>query len=200
MRIGVMLQARLASSRFPRKILASLGDTTILGACMRRLERVPADAYVVATDLGSLGAISPLCQPPWEAFAGHPEDVMERLIEAAKYHNVDVILRATGDNPLVDPEVATYLLGVHMRSAGEASRPMGMTKGTGVEVVNRGTLEELHPIATHYQREHVMPLVYELRPTNVVWFHETYPVEVSVDTPEDLERVRGIYESGRIQS
>ena len=192
--VGVFLQARMASTRFPGKVLAPFGPTTVIESAMVRLGTVPCDIRVVVTDLASLNDLSPVtARHGWEVYAGHPTDVMARYIAAAKYYNVRVVVRATGDNPLVDGPQASWLLGLHLRTVADATHPLGGTPGTAVEVVNREALETFYPLANPTYREHVMPGVYVAGRINEVWVAETWPEPVTIDTPEDLVRVEKLW-------
>lgn len=190
--VGVFLQARMGSVRFPGKVMAPLGGSTVIEQCMTRLDRIPADIRVVVTELGSLDPLSEVARRhKWECFAGHPTDVMKRFIDAGVYYGVDVVVRATGDNPLVDPKLSEWLLATHLKSGAVASRLSGCTPGTVVEVVNLDALMRRYPDSTTRDREHVMPAIWwSMDPVNVLWGHPTYDEPVTVDTPSDLERIR----------
>lgn len=192
--VGVFVQARLGSTRFPRKVVEPLFGKPLIEWVVERLTPVPADVHVVVTDLGSLSTLQPIVKrhPPWEVFAGSPTDVMKRYIDAAHYYKVGVIVRATGDNPLVDTNLATWMLGTHLRCDGDWTRVLGATPGTAVEVVNLECLEDLWPYASPEEREHVMPLAYECHAGNVLHVRATYDEPVTVDTPSDLRRVEGV--------
>jgi spore coat polysaccharide biosynthesis protein SpsF (cytidylyltransferase family) len=196
-KIGVILQARLASARFPRKIVAKFGQWTVIEQAMGALNALPAEARIIATDLGSLAELTPIAKRfGWEIFAGHATDVMKRMIDCAKAHDLAVIVRATADNPLVDLKLATWQLGVHLKTAGAATRVHGATPGTAVEVVNLEALEAVWPKATPQEREHVMPGVYRRLPYTKLIVKRRYAQPVTIDTEADLARVEDIYEHG----
>ena len=190
--VGVFLQARMGGVRFPGKVVASLGGSTVIEQCMSRLDRLPCDLRAIVTEAGSLDPLSTIARRhKWECFAGHPTDVMRRYIDAGVYYGVDVIVRATADNPLVDPKLSEWLLATHLKSGAVASRLQGCTPGTVVEVVNLEGLMRRYPDSTPRDREHVMPAIWwSMDPVNLLWGRPTYDEPVTVDTPGDLERVR----------
>ena len=190
--VGVFLQARMGGTRFPGKVIQPLGGSTVIEQAMSRLDRLPSDLRAIVTEAGSLDPLSTIARRhKWECFAGHPTDVMKRYIDAGVYYGVDVIVRATGDNPLVDVGLSEWLLATHLRSGAVASRLQGCTPGTVVEVVNLDALMVHYPDASSHDREHVLPAIWwSMDPVNVLWGHPTYDEPVTVDTPEDLERVR----------
>lgn len=192
MRTGVVVQARMASTRFPGKVLSTLNGKPLLTHIMERLAMVPADEHFVATDEASFEALRPVVHAAgWSVFVGPTDDVMLRVMECARENDLEVVVRATGDNPLVDAEAAARFLDLHVWGQADATRPIGMTPGTAVEVVTTAALESAWPGASAWQREHVMPAVYEsgLYRVTTVWCRPTYREAVTVDTPADLERV-----------
>ena len=105
----IVLQARKDSRRFPGKALEHLQGLPLLAHCIRRLKRVHSDLpVVVATsmlpqndDIRRLAEYEgALC------YRGSEDDVLDRLYRAACQFQASYIVRATGDNPLVDPEEA----------------------------------------------------------------------------------------------
>ena len=193
MRTAVFLQARLASKRFPRKVLAKLGDSTVIETAMERLRSIPCDDYVIVTDWESEGELGALAnRHDWLWFGGESDDVMRRFIDAAGRFHVDVIVRATADNPLVDVELGKQLLAIQLEFTGDSTRALGATPGVAVEVVARSALARWWPSASRGEREHVMPAVYQYGRSNVLWWHRKYRMSVSIDTLEDLERVEGL--------
>lgn len=201
-RVGVFLQARMGSTRFPGKVLAPLKDDwNILDEAMHRLASIETDVYAVLTDEASLEALIPTVkrwESIWSIYAGHPTDVMKRFIDAAHTYHVDVIVRACGDNPLVDYEVGQWALDIHLASTGQATHLIGGDLGTAVEIVNTDALIAAYEKASPRDREHVMPAIWgSSMPINILNVDPIYGQSVTIDTPEDLERVRRIYDKSQ---
>src|SRR3990172_819682 len=117
--VGVFLQARLGSTRFPNKVIAPFGGSTVVEYAMARLSGVRG-VLALLTDTVSYGTLSPLARRlGWKCYAGEPDDVMKRFIDAANVYGVDEIVRACGDSPLVSSEQAEVLLQIHGWSAGD---------------------------------------------------------------------------------
>src|SRR5688572_27382552 len=105
MRKVIIIQARLASSRFPNKVLADLSGKPVIAHAIDRLRAakgidevcvaIPADSSdnPLAEYLADLG----IC-----VTRGHGRDVLSRYIQAAYETKAQVIVRAHGDNALVD--------------------------------------------------------------------------------------------------
>ncbi len=197
---GIFLQARLASTRFPRKALQLLGNRTIVEHSMAALAYVRADYHVLLTDGDSATELAPRAEQwGFELFSGSREDVLDRYARAADKYGVDTVVRATGDNPLVSPSLANRIITEHHQVKSDYSGYLGMPLGTGVEVISRRALMKADAEAERrYEREHVSPYIYA-HP----WTFRTHrPVverslqsdaRVTIDLPSDLEYVRSIY-------
>jgi spore coat polysaccharide biosynthesis protein SpsF len=198
---GLVVQVRLGSTRLPGKALLPLGGATMTDQVLRRLALVPATAYVLATDAASAAALEPIAERcGFDLLVGPTEDVLGRYCLAIRKYGFSRIIRATGDNPLVSPELATLLL---VRAAGKEadySAFTGMPLGMGVELVSCEALlrAELEASETR-EREHVCPYLYE-HPEFFVIDRSEAPeayrepeARVTVDTRADYEAVLGIY-------
>lgn len=201
MGIAIFLQARLDSSRLKNKALLPLADRTVVEHCMRALLGVPAEHYVLLTDQGSEGELSPLAEANgFMVFAGHPEDVLDRFARASERFPASTVVRATGDNPLVSAEVAQRCVGLLEDEAVDYAGLTGMPLGTGTEAVRSSALAQADREARdRYSREHVTPWIYQnpdrfrihTRPAPAEWVH---PTRVTLDTPEDYRNLRKIFE------
>ncbi|PHS31924.1 MAG: 3-deoxy-manno-octulosonate cytidylyltransferase [Alkaliphilus sp.] len=103
MRIGFVIPARLKSTRLKKKILLKLGEQTALEWVIDRAKASKnIDEVVVATtSLVSDSPISKICQHKGvRYFQGHPDDVLLRLKDTAKYFEFDYIVNITPDNTL----------------------------------------------------------------------------------------------------
>ncbi len=103
-RIVATIEARLASTRLPGKVLLPLAGAPLLQRLIERAARARClDVLVLATThqpedsaLADLGAALGL-----QVRRGPVEDVMGRLLLATQPG--DLVVQLTGDNPLVDP-------------------------------------------------------------------------------------------------
>jgi spore coat polysaccharide biosynthesis protein SpsF len=119
---------------------------------------------------------------------------------AARKYGISTVVRATGDNPLVSPEVAHLALERHHRDDNDFTALIDAPLGTGVEVLRAGALFRAEREATEAQdREHVSPYIFN-RPDRFRVYREQAPerylmpeAKVTLDTPEDYELLRRIY-------
>ena len=102
MKVGIILQARMGSSRLPGKFLKKIGDKSLLEHIFYRLTFLKHPAKVVlATSTNQKDDIVELfCKSRnIDCFRGSEENVLERYYLCAKKFGFDHIVRLTGDNP-----------------------------------------------------------------------------------------------------
>ena len=112
-RVFATIEARMTSSRLPGKVLMQAVGKPMLQHMIERLKRVPSlDGIVVATTINSADdAVAELAKRLDVGFhRGSEEDVLNRVLDAAYSHNVDIIVETTGDCPLIDPAVVEHCI------------------------------------------------------------------------------------------
>ena len=185
----------------PGKALCLLADLTMTHHVLRALRQVPADRYVVATDASSAPHLEPVAHcEGFDVFAGPSDDVLARYCAAARHYRTDTVVRATGDNPLVSPRLAREILDLHRARQADLSHFLGCPLGTGVEVLRVQALEQAERESRDpFEREHLATYLYR-HPDRFTVLEEDCPedcrlpgVEVSVDGPQDYERVQEIF-------
>jgi len=105
MKIGIIIQARLGSTRLPRKILKQFyGGKTLLETVISNLQRVEGAKVIVATSINPNNdeLESFLKERGITVFRGSEDDVLSRFIGAAEENKVDGIVRICSDNPFLD--------------------------------------------------------------------------------------------------
>jgi len=202
-RVGVFLQVRLDSSRLPGKALLTLGGKSVVRLAMEALKAVPAEVYALVTDADSSGALKEdAAAAGFELFAGPKDDVLKRYARAIEHYQVDTVIRATGDNPLVSGECAAALLALYRSRAVDYSGFYGLPVGTGVECVRAEALLRADRSASGtYEREHVCPYLYN-NPQEFDIYRPSAPPEcyapelrVTLDTERDYRRLLTIFDS-----
>jgi spore coat polysaccharide biosynthesis protein SpsF len=199
---GVFLQARLNSTRLPRKALLPLAGKPLVLHAMESLKKIPAEIHALLTDPDSSPELSPLAlQAGFELFTGSPGDVLDRFCAALPLFPVDTIIRATGDNPLVSWEMAAALLAEHTKLGADYSGYSGLPLGCGVEIIrSECLLKARRESSDPYDHEHVTPYLYRNpqtfnlhRPLAPRKFQSRF--SVSIDTKTDFNRVLTIFTS-----
>ena len=105
-----VIPARYASTRFPGKVLADLGGKPILRHVWERTKRSKADAVLIAVDdpkvfeaARAFGADVVMTSP------NHPSG-SDRIWEAVRGRDAEVIINVQGDEPFVKPQVIDALI------------------------------------------------------------------------------------------
>lgn len=203
-----IVEARMRASRLPGKVLKPILGQPMLALMIERLRRARTiDRLVVATTDQSVDEpILRLADSLGVAcFRGSEEDVLDRVLKAARSVEADVIVETTGDCPLHDPAiidkvVADYRLG----GADFVANMLEYTTPRGTDVRVFSTAALAHIAATSNDpadREHVSlhfwehPDRYRLRNVACEMGADAPGFRLTVDTAEDLELVRRVYEA-----
>lgn len=107
MNLGIIIQARLGSTRLPGKILKPFhGDKCILDILIDKLHQASDAKVIVATSTSKNNdaLVEHLKQNGELYYRGSENDVLDRFIKAAKKFHVDGIIRICSDNPFIDPD------------------------------------------------------------------------------------------------
>ncbi len=201
MRTAIVLQARMGSTRLPGKALLPLGGRSLVDQAMARLSLVPADARALATDEASEAALRPAAQRNgFELVVGPAEDVLARYCIAARSLGAELVLRATGDNPLVSYELAALLLERRASVPSDYAAHTLMPTGLGVELVSAEALFRAESEARlPGEREHVCPYLYDhpelfaIDRSEAPAAYRAPGLRATVDTPQDYEAVLRLY-------
>ena len=207
-RVAIIIQARMGSTRYPGKPLKTVAGKPLLGYLIDRVKAVKrADRIVVATSIAPQDAqIAEFCQQ-WgvDLYRGSEQDVLDRYYQAAKAFQTDIIVRITGDCPLIDPKVVDqvieyYLAHVpHYDYVSNMLKP-GFPRGMDVEIFSFEALQRIHVLAkAPEEREHVTLYLYE-HPDQFAIGNVSYKKDLShhrwtVDTEEDFQLVSRLLEA-----
>lgn len=195
-KVVAIVQARTTSKRFPMKIFADLGGRPMLAHVLERAAAIQGvDQVVLAVPENDVKLVAHL----WpHVYGGSEKDVLSRYAGAAEKYEADVIIRLTGDNPLICPEIGQTVLDVFKRSQEEFvsndTMRSGFPDGTDVQIFTRSLLVKAHKSSTTaYEREHVCPAMWRLaKPVMVASDRNLSSVRLTVDVREDLELVQMI--------
>jgi len=202
-RVVAIIQARMGSTRLPGKVMMDIAGKPMLKRVIRRVQRgKTVDEVVLAIpDTPDNNVLRPIADTCGVSVVHGPEaDVLARYRMAANTSGAGAIVRITADCPLIDPDVIDEVVRYFLRYVPDyASNTIERTwpKGLDVEVFNAAALQRADAEATtNYDREHVTPYMlasHEVRRLPVTGGGTDGTVNWSVDTQEDLDRVRRIY-------
>lgn len=208
MKVVSTIEARMTSKRLPGKVLKPVLGKTVLELLIERLKRSKwIDQVVVATTVNAADEpIVEICRKmDVSFFRGSEDDVLGRVLGAAKNAQADLIVEITGDCPLIDPEIVDqcvqlFLSGKYdyVSNVLERTYPAGLA----TQVFPYAVLEEVAKKTTDLEdREHVSLYIYthpkEYRLKNVEAPPHLRAPEVilTLDTPEDYLVLDKIFSS-----
>jgi len=207
-RCGIILQARMGSTRLPGKVLKMLSTRPMLEWVLRRLDGCAGvDQLIVATsEEDSEAPLVELVETlGFAVFRGDEQDVLDRYYRCAQAFELDVVVRATADNPFVDRASCEHLIELLRTNNVEyacafPSFGCGLPVGTGLEAMTFSALEISWKEGNEpHHREHVNELILEQperfgRAVLQVADHLRSPeLVLTVDTAEQFARAEQIY-------
>jgi spore coat polysaccharide biosynthesis protein SpsF len=206
--VVAIVQARMGSSRLPGKVLKEVHGIPLLIREIVRVRRAQSlGQVIVATTVDPEDdPVEEVCRTHGVPFyRGDPLDVLDRYYQAAQLFRAEVIVRLTGDCPLIDPREidrtvqAFFTAGVDF-AANRLPPPWKRTTPIGMdtEVVTFAALARAWREANaSYAREHVLPYLYEQEGRFNTLLVDHSPdlggYRLTVDTVEDLNLIREIY-------
>jgi glutamate-1-semialdehyde 2,1-aminomutase len=204
MKTAAIVQARMGSTRFPNKVMQPIGAVPMIELLLRRLAHTnEVDQIVLATSL------DPSNQPMilharrlgYVVYEGSENDVLDRYYHAAAAAGCNIVVRITGDCPLIDPGLVDRVVSV-FKAGGldyvSNTAPATYPDGLDTEVFSFQTLETAwRDAARPCEREHVTPYMREsgrFRTANLAHLEDCSGERWTVDEPADLEVITRIFE------
>ena len=204
MNILAIVQARLGSKRFPKKVLQKIGDKVLIELLLERLAKSKlVDKIIVATteNLEDLELVKFVEDLGYAAYVGSENDVLDRYYQIAKSESTDIIVRITGDCPFVDATIVDEVINELILSNSDYTsntQPPTFPDGLDVEAFRFESLELAWKNAKFsYDREHVTPYFYnnsDLFRISIIKNQKDYSnIRLTVDEKVDLNVVNKIY-------
>jgi len=207
-RLGIIIQARMNSSRLPGKVLKPICGKPMLMYLIERLrtrfdESTSIDIIAVATSVEIYdNPIAELClKENIQFLRGSERNVFQRYKLAIQKWNLDIVVRLTADNPLVSMDLIEKSINQHnnLRYNITSTRTIDKNKrikryspkGHTVDVLNCQYLKKVsEQQLTDFDMEHVIPPFYEDRKkVNIVRNTNPNLIESTIDTIEDFDRI-----------
>lgn len=168
MKIVCIVQARLGSTRFPNKVLKKIGNKKIIEILLSRIKKSKyIDQIVLATSNTSLDTklANFIMRLGFDVFKGSHKNVLKRYYLAAKKYEADLIVRITGDCPLVDSNLIDQMIKTFKKKNYDyISNTLIPTypDGLDIEVFSFNALNKTFLNSkTQMQKEHVTPYMYQ---------------------------------------
>jgi spore coat polysaccharide biosynthesis protein SpsF len=203
--ISAIIQARVGSTRLPNKIFADISGQPLLWHVINRLRKSKyLDSIIIATTVN----VKDDEIEKWAldnkvlCFRGSEANVLQRYYEAAKYFDVEVIVRITADDPFKDYKIMDQVIDkFKMEGADFAcnNNPPSFPEGLDIEVFSFDAIEQANIKAlTDIEKEHVTQHFYK-NPDKFKISTISHEMDLSylrwtIDEELDLKMARNVYD------
>ncbi len=212
-RTGFIIQARLGASRLPNKIILPFyRGQSIIEILIERFKELYSDIpFIIATSTNKTDdkLTDILLNLRVKVYRGSENNVLDRFIEAAKFHNFDNIIRICADNPFLDIKGTIGLLEQHLENLNDYTGykvngdipSIKSHLGLWGEIVSLEALKKVKGFTEkQIYHEHVTNFIYEninkfkvkLIDAPEIVFNRN-DIRLTVDTKEDFDVSKEIY-------
>ncbi|WOD45043.1 cytidylyltransferase domain-containing protein [Hwangdonia lutea] len=203
--IGVIIQARTSSTRFPNKIIIPFDeDTTFLDILLSRIKLLESKLPIIlATTTNKSDIVLENYAKKYNlpVFFGSEQNVLERFLDSAKKFDLEYIVRVCSDNPFIDLNLISELLDVFDGEDYLAyeidEKPSILThSGFFSEIVSVKALKKVYESNNLNCQEHVTNCIYTHPKDFVVKFinkEVSNSVRCTLDTEKDFNNLKFIY-------
>ena len=203
MRTVAIVQARMGSTRLPGKVLKNIVGKPMIELLLARLSKSKElDEIVVATskDAANDTLQSTVISLGYKCFRGSEKDVLNRYYETSKTLGADIIVRITGDCPLIDPELVDECVqGFKNLKVDYFSNtnPRTFPDGLDISVISYSAIERANNEAKSiFDREHVITYIRNsetFSKSSIQNSKDLSKLRWTVDDQEDLNVITNIF-------
>jgi spore coat polysaccharide biosynthesis protein SpsF len=161
-KVCFIIQARMNSTRLPGKVLMPIPITNgkpIIQWIVDELKKLKLSCKIIVASSTNYenDALENYCKEnSINFFRGDENDVLSRFIKIAKMENPDVVVRLTGDNPIIDISLLQNVITHHVVNQNDYTTTEWLPIGMNMEVVSPAALISLENVETTYsEKEHV---------------------------------------------
>jgi spore coat polysaccharide biosynthesis protein SpsF len=203
----VIIQAHIASTRLPAKVMKKIKDKEVLLHVYERCLRAKkVDKVVIATSTNKENdEIENFCEKyNISCFRGSENDVLDRYYQCAKVYNPDIVIRITSDCPLLEPKLIDYWVSNMEKDKIEfVEEEKELYTGFGLDIFSMEALEKMKRLSTKdKQKEHVIGYYLDNSnkfstkkyPLNEELKYLYRPYRLTLDTVEDFNLINMLYE------
>ena len=203
MKVVAVVQARMGSTRLPDKVMKRINGVPMIELLLKRLSRSQkVDEIVLATsvDQRNQSLVEHVTSLGFRCFRGSEDDVLGRFCLAAQEASADVVVRITGDCPLVDPALVDQaILGYQANDVDYFSNvvPPTYPDGLDIEVFSaKALLRANQETQEAFDREHVTPYLRQSKQFSQAAMRngqDLSGLRWTVDEPRDFDVVCNVF-------
>lgn len=171
MKFAIIIQARTGSTRFPKKILAKIENTTVLEFLFMKLIKNFSNKEIFVATTSNLNdeIICKLAKKYHiKFFRGSENNVLKRYVDCAKKFKIKNIVRITSDCPLIDPTLIKKMIQFFKKNNFDYysnTCPENKSKfpdGTDIEIFKYSSLLKIYNLSkNNNEKEHVTTAFYK---------------------------------------
>jgi spore coat polysaccharide biosynthesis protein SpsF (cytidylyltransferase family) len=204
MNIGIIIQARMGSTRLPNKVLKPFknGKST-LSILKKKLSILNIPIILATTTANKDDAINNWAnENDFICFRGDEANVLKRFVDCANKYKVDVIVRICADNPFLDVQLLKKLIELYKDEdyfsfiKSDGTPAIKTHYGIFCEIVSQKALVKVlnTELITETDIQHVTPFIYNNPSLFSVeylpipeYIEKEYSLRLTIDTQEDFE-------------
>lgn len=201
MKVGFFITARLKSSRLPEKALLDLNGRNVTERIIDRCKRVKGvDRVVLCTSYNpqDLPLLEIAKKENIYCFTGSEDDVLLRLLRAARLFKLDYIIGITADNPMFSIEHAEALINEVNESNCDYVKYSGLPLGAAPYIMKVAAFEVINRLKedgeTEFWPEYFREELFDIKEIEVSEEYKRPDFRLTIDYPEDYELMKTLYE------
>ena len=189
MKTIAIIQARLGSTRCPKKVIREIEGKPLIRFVVERVAKSNVDDVIVAVPVGDIEDITnAVGLGAWRVIGINlPEDDVAGRFTAVleDYYPCDTFVRICGDSPLIDPALIDEAVASFKPHNHAVMHNPNYPHGQQVEVVDTETFLACEPKMKGGHREHVTS-----------WFYERpFPVVGGIKPEKDYSDIRMVVDT-----
>lgn len=208
MKVVATIEARMASTRLPGKVMFPLGGKPMLEQLILRVqkcEELDKVCLLTSTRPENRILLELARQLNIPAFAGSEDDVLDRLLKGTERENADVIVQLTGDNPAIDPELIDEVVCHHLENGCDYTSnylTQNVIIGQNLRCFNRAALvksdtlcddKKMRAHGGYYIQQR--PDIFKISEVMVAPKFIRDDIRLTVDEPEDYAVMNSLFET-----
>jgi len=199
MTLGIVIFARMDSTRLPGKALLPLAGRPMLTWTMERCLASGKPVYLATSDRQLDQPLAELAEGyGLKTFSGDTSNVLKRAADAAEYFGLETLVRVSGDSPFLPPSLINQACDVHQNERPDLTTnvfPRTYPPGISVEVLETSLMQKtLTATSDPENLEHVTRFVYGqpskflIRNIEAATPDAYHGLHLAVDTAHDYEQ------------